>query len=201
MIGNDVQTEGWPDSPSPGNVEHLKGLVVAAMCCIPIGVPERLQEWRDVSQGLTVQPDGLSEFVDELLTGANEQSTDALWSKVRNAQYGYGVRCGAAAALLQRALRPLDIAQLQAWLAAAIVIDESWVYQDIFNAHLARSFARQWQRILQHPFQLSNPRTSVPLIQGAIAKAKEGRGTLRSFLTEVASAVGWPIGTLSNYLK
>jgi hypothetical protein len=66
--------------------------------------------------------------------------------------------------------------------------------QELFNRHVAICFSESWRRHAQNGFQFYSPRTSVPLILGAIEEIERGSGTLKNLLNAASLALKQPLG-------
>lgn len=184
-----------------GDASQWLGLLVAGMCCAGPSLSDHLEQWLDECGGTFTAPDGLDALIQQLKTGAHEETRHLLWSLAANDSNATGTRCGAAAKLILQPLRPNELLQIQGLLTSATVSDASTTCQELFNLHLARRFALQWMPILQNPFQLPTPRTTVPAITAAIADVTSGCGTLRNLLKSISQALGQPLGEFMSRVR
>ncbi len=177
------------------------GTLVAGTCCTGSTLSEHFIQWLDTAGTSSTVPVGLEALIRQLQAGAKLESTRELWDSVADTHSAIGVRCGAAAKLRLYPLRPAELLHVQGWLTAATISDASFACQDLFNLHMAQRFACQWTRLLQNPFQLPTPRTTVPAIRAAIAEITRGRGTLCSLLSKISHALGQPLGEFMDRVR
>ncbi|WP_147405982.1 hypothetical protein [Ralstonia solanacearum] len=191
----------WPVADVSGNVEGWTGFLIAGACCAGTALCGHLEQWQEVVKSLPVPPVGLEKLITQLQMGAESTKRDELRNLMGDASNAVGVRCGAAAKLLLQPLQPRELLQVQCWLAAATVADASVMRQELFNLHVANRFARQWALILQSPFLLPTPKTTIPPIQASIADLAGGGGTLRTLLTRISHALGQPLGEILSNVR
>ncbi|MGA4196591.1 hypothetical protein ACI2VG_05840 [Ralstonia nicotianae] len=191
----------WPETDAPGDAKQWGGLLIAGACCAGTALCSRLEQWLVTVRCMPVPPVGLEEFIVQLQEGAQQTTRDVLWNLVADAERPVGVRCGAAAKLLLQPLKPRELLQIQCWLAAATVTDVSLIRQEVFNLHVANRFAHQWTRVLENPFLLPTPNTTVPAIQACIVDLAAGRGALRTLLTGISRVLGQPLSEFLDNVR
>jgi hypothetical protein len=101
-------------------------------------------------------------------------------------------RCGAAVQTLLQELSPLHRLNVQGLLASAVVSDGSYMFQEVFNLHLARQVASDWRVLTHSPFLFSAPRLTLPPLVAAIEEVERGCGSLNTILSAAQRAVHAP---------
>ncbi|MGA4045154.1 hypothetical protein ACI2VF_00790 [Ralstonia nicotianae] len=196
-----TEKDTWPVVYVPGDVGPWTGFLIAGACCAGTALCSHLEQWLEVVKSLPVPPVDLENLITQLQMGAESTKRDELWSLMGDASNAVGVRCGAAAKLSLQPLQPRELLQVQCWLAAAIVADASTMRQELFNLHVANRFAHQWTLILQSPFLLPTPRTTVPTIRASITTLASGRGTLHTLLAGISQALHQPLDEFMSRVR
>jgi len=90
--------------------------------------------------------------------------------------------------------RILRYLQTQAFLTSALVSDQSYTRQELFNRHVARNFTYSWCVYVQNRFQFYSPRTSILTLLRALNGIEDGNSTLKSVLIAAVNALEYPLG-------
>jgi len=184
MPDEEVIEEGTPQP------ERWFGLLVAGAWCSGAQLQANLKAWE---KRLEMHPENfpLLENVRLMLQGAigaADGSSDIAADPNRKA----AERCGAAAQTLLQPLSPLHRLKVQGLLASAVVSDGSYMFQEVFNLHLARQVARDWRVLTHRPFLFSLPQLTSPPLIAAIEEVERGCGTLKTILSAAQRAVHLP---------
>lgn len=181
------------EADEPTDINRWTGFLAAGICCAGTRASAHIEMWRSACDAEPEVFGHFGETVRQLQTGV-ELPTEKLRSVAADNSSSFGVRCGAALKLMSGTLAPEELLSLQGFVASALVSDASFTIQEVCNRHLALQFANSWEEVVERPFSLPSPRTTVSELQAAVLEVKEGKGTLRSLLLSVASAMGQPSG-------
>jgi hypothetical protein len=184
LIPDDGQRSNFEIAP-----QRWFGLLCAGVVCSSSNLLDNLRTWLDASIRLLGEDAALTNNIRLLLKGAS-LSTELLHPTIIDSSFPPSVRCGAAAKMLRDGIPAEKTYQLQVFLTSALVCDDSFARQQLFNCHIARNFADAWRLHAQRPFQFCSPRYSVPALLEEIDKVERGSGTLKSLIVTAASALG-----------
>lgn len=185
-----------PDAgPSPNQTvapERWFGLLAAGIICSGNDLLAKLDIWRGESREALGIDAPLTKTIQLCIDGAS-CSAEIIEETIHDTTKSASVRCGAAAQLLLTMPSANKTLQFQQFLASALVSDSSVAFQELFNLHVARCFASAWRVHVEHRFQFSSPRTSVPALLLAIEEVESGNGTLNRLLRAAADALSQPL--------
>lgn len=183
--------------PAP---ERWPSLLYAGIICAGNNLIPNIGIWLDACQQNLEQDSLLFQNIELLLEGATlpHQELDNAISNITNSPH---LRCGAAVRLLMEQLPPERAIVIQGFLATGAIPEDNWLYQSLFNIHIAKSFSNVWQSYSQKPFLLSSPRTSIPSLLSAIKDVNDGNGTLRTLFSAAELAAGRSIGKYSTLVR
>lgn len=181
------------EADRPTDLNRWLGFLAAGACCAGTKVNEHLKMWLAACEAEPGVLDSLGETVRQFQTGF-ALSPEKLRAAVVDHSGSFGLRCGAALKLMSGALAPEELLMMQGFMASALVSGASYISQEVCNRHMALQFADSWEEVIERPFLLTSPRTTVPELQMAVMEVRAGRGSLRSLLSAIASAIGQPLG-------
>lgn len=192
LIPDDGDEQEKPSTP-----ERWFGLLAAGICCAGHDLTANLHIWLDECQRKLEKTAPLTDAVQKILTGVMLTSHE-LENTVTSPSNPAPLRCGAAARLLMGSLSPDVMLNLQCLLTSALVSDDSYAFQGLFNHHVARRFSKVWWGYSQNPFLFYSPRTSIPALISTLNDVEHENGTLRSLLLRASECLHKPLGNFMD---
>jgi hypothetical protein len=188
LVPDDGPKADFPISP-----ERWFGLLCAGAVCAGPALLDHLRIWLEECDQILGKDTSLANNIRLVLKGASSPA-ELLESTTIDAAVPAPVRCGAAAQLLQTTLTAKRTIEIQAFLASGCVSDDSYVFQQLFNHHVALYFADTWRRMAENRFYFYSPNESVPALLDTLDRTERGNGTLKSVLVAAARALMHPLG-------
>ena len=136
----------------------------------------------------------LTNQIRSLFKGAS-QLPEFLASTINDPAWPMPVRYGAVAQWLCSGLSPKNTLQAQALLTSWLMREEIYGRQQLFNRHIALSFADTWRMHAQNRFHFCSPGTTVPALLTTLDGLEHGNSTLKSVLVAASSALKEPLGS------
>ncbi|HCE69378.1 MAG: hypothetical protein A2X82_14110 [Geobacteraceae bacterium GWC2_55_20] len=188
LIPDDGVEQEKPSAP-----ERWFGFLAAGICCAGHDLAANLPIWLDVCQRKLDPNAPLTIAVQQIINGATLASHELEYA-VMSPSNPVPLRCGAAARLLMEPLTPDKVLSLQCLLTSALVNDDSYAFQGLFNHHVARRFSEIWRAYSQSPFLFYSPRTSIPELISTLNDVEHENGTLRTLLLRASKCLHKPLG-------
>jgi len=189
-----LKPDDGPDSDLPINPQRWFGLICAGVICSGPDLVVNLNIWLNDSIRLLGDDAVLTNQIRLLLKGAS-QPPAFLVSIINDPASPMPVRYGAVAQWLCCGLPPKNTLQAQALLTSGLMREEIYARQQLFNRHIARSFAETWRMHAQNRFHFCSPGTTVPALLTTLDGLEHGNSTLKSVLVAASSALKEPLGS------
>lgn len=187
------EPDDGPKEKQPHAPERWLGLLCAGAICSGSDLHEHLKIWLETSVKLLGKKSGLTNNIQMLIIGSS-LPVERLQQTIDDTQAPPCLRIGAACSVLQENLNAKATFQIQSLLTSALVSDDSYGRQEVFNIHVARCFSIHWQQQLKNGFQFNSPETAETRLQGTFTKLEQGSGTLKNMLVSASVAVKQPLG-------
>ena len=187
------EPDDGPKEKPPKAPERWLGLLCAGAICSGSDLHKHLQIWLEKTVQLLGEKSGLTKNIQMLIIGSS-LPVERLQHTIYDTSAPPCVRIGAACRVLQENLNAKATFQIQSLLTSALVSDDSYDRQEVFNIHVARYFSIHWQQLVKNSFQFVSPQTAVSRLQGTFTKLERGSGTLKNVLVSASVAVRQPLG-------
>lgn len=188
-----LEPDDGPKEKLPNTPERLLGLLCAGAICSGSDLHKHLNIWLEKSVQLLGKESGLTNNIQMFINGSS-LPVGKLQQTIDDTSAPQCVRIGAACRVLQENLNAVATFQIQSLLTSALVSDDSYYRQEVFNLHVARCFSIHWRRQVKNSFQFNSPQTAVPRLLGTLSKLERGSSTLKNVLVSASVAVKQPLG-------
>ncbi len=192
-----VDPDEGPESDLSISPEQWFGLLCAGAICAGSDLITKMSSWLDASIRLLGEEATLTNNIRLLIKGAS-QPIESLEPNIFDTSNPPTLCCGAAARLLLENLPAYKTLGIQVFLTSGLVSVQNNTVQELYNLHVARTFAIPWHEHAKNSFQFNAPRITIPALLSTLDGIKNGSSTLKDLLLTTASATELNIGDLPD---